>query len=333
MSYIPKSAYQILETSGADYVTPDGKPYVGYYILTSDGAFVGNDIRVPNKIKLRKSLSLTQKVKQPNNLFIIEDNVRYFALKPAETGFLKTTRPIVSTKTKPTEKDYEKGFYVRYFCKRNNSETAYFEINKFTYKQLITNSYNFDFNLYSADKIVWALDGDVLKANSNILKRKSRFFPNISSLFPKLNEYQKLRYANEGELTYEDGTPYVGFYHLHLGKPMEGQFHSSRKHKNLIFIDKNTLYKENKQVEQSYESHGAHPEISDFPPEQELYIPPKIVREQITQRPTSTPTPNVTPSIPTPSIPTPSTPVPSTPPTSTPSYGGGGSSGGGGGGY
>ena len=44
MSYRPKSTYQILNSSGNEWKTQGGQLYSGPYILTSGGAFMGNDI-------------------------------------------------------------------------------------------------------------------------------------------------------------------------------------------------------------------------------------------------------------------------------------------------
>ena len=43
----------------------------------------------------------------------------------AREKFIQKTLPIISTKTKPTEKELERGYYTRYFCKRNNAENVY----------------------------------------------------------------------------------------------------------------------------------------------------------------------------------------------------------------
>ena len=107
----------------------------------------------------------------------------------------------------------------------------------------------------------------------------------------------------------------MGYYHLHLGKPMEGLYHEPKPHKKLLFVDKNTLYKKDPNNEQVYHIHGDHKgSDSAFSPGEVGYVPPSQVEEQITQLPQ--------PSSTTPVSPTPS--APSTPLPSTPSTGGGG---------
>ena len=169
-------------------------------------------------------------------LFFTEKTNAYFRLKPRVVRFIEKTLPITATKTKPTEKDYERGYYTRYFCKRNNAENLYLEIDKSTFNNLKSKNDKHDFHLYTADSLIWAIDGDIIKANNTTLQIISKKYPNISSLFVKLNEFQKIRIAEKGELTYEDGTEYMGYYHLHLGKPMEGLYHEPKPHKKLLFV-------------------------------------------------------------------------------------------------
>ena len=306
MTYTPKSKYQLLQASGYEYFYPKTKtPYIGPYILTSEGAFVGKDLKQKNKIKLTPQ---SLKGKKQDNIFFTNKTNEYYRLKPKTAKFIQKTLPIISTKTKPTEKDYEKGYYTRYFCKRNNAENVYFEINKSTFKALKSKDNKYDHALYTADSLIWAVDGDIIKANDTTLKLKAKAFPNIISLFIKLNEFQKVRTAEKGDVTYEDGTEYMGYYHLHLGKPMEGLYHEPKPHKKLLFVDKNTLYKKDPNLKQSYHIHGAH-EGSDGG-NTPNYTAPNQIQEQITQVISPPSSPSYTP-------PTPST--------------GGGTSGGGGG--
>ena len=255
-------------------------------------------------------------------IFETEETGVYFLANKKTVQFLRGLKPIIATKTKPTEKDYEKGHYTRYFCKRNNANNIYFEINKETYKALSSKNKKYDYNLYTADSLRWAVDGNIIETNKRILSKKEAKYPNISNLFPKLNEYQKVRKTKGGELRYLDGKEFIGYYHLHLGKPMEGLFHSSEPHKKLEYI--------NNVSSEKYTPSGPNPTTARSPhgntgnqegenttlllegtptlniPTSTTYEAPTQVQEQI--------------------------PQPVSQPISTPSTGGG-SSGGGGGGY
>ena len=51
------------------------------------------------------------------------------------------------------------------------------------------------------------------------------------------------KYTNGDELALPDGTPYVGYYHIHDGEFMEGEEHSSDPHENLTPFAKNVVVK------------------------------------------------------------------------------------------
>tara|TARA_B110000495_G_C22977664_1_gene574396 strand:+ start:850 stop:1527 length:678 start_codon:yes stop_codon:yes gene_type:complete len=185
MSYLPKSKYQKLQTSGDKFKDPiTGKPYTGPYMQTSEGAVKGHSL-------LGASLLLTpieKKLSEKQQKVVLFNS--YNTLKPKIYSQLNTASTILSTKTKPTEKDYKKGSYWRYFARRNNIHPSYVEIDDKTFKSLSKQNPKYDANLHSVGKIEWALEGDVIKTNRNILFLKSKNFPQIFLLFPKLNEYQ-----------------------------------------------------------------------------------------------------------------------------------------------
>ncbi len=263
MSYIPKSKYEILKSSGNEYKDPQtNKPYVGPYILTSDGAYIGNDIT-------RKGPKLIPLTNTPSNKIVFTPNVTRYNLANSgkNLNFINNTKSIIATKTQPTEKDYQKGYYTRYFVKKNNEINVYFEVDKNTYKSISQKSIEYDYVLYTADKIRWALEGDVIKTNSKILLQKERTYPNVSSLFSNLNEFQKFLYSDGSELVYKDdpNRKYVGYYHIHPNKgPMEGKVHVSTPHASLEFIN-------------VIEDIQPQPQ-----PQQTGYIAPEAVQEQVT---------------------------------------------------
>ena len=220
MAYIPKSKYQFLQASGHEYFYPKTKtPYIGPYILTSEGAFIGKNINQKNKERL---VPQSLKGKKQDNIFFTSKTNEYYRLKPNTSKFIQKTLPIIATKVKPTEKDYERGYYTRYFCKRNNAENV--------------------------------------------------------------------RTAKKGELTYLDGKEYMGYYHIHLGKPMEGLYHENKSHQNLLFVDKNTLYKKDLNIEQTYYTHGPYNDLNRT--NNLNYTPSQLTQKQTTNillQPTNTP--------------------------------------------
>ena len=269
MSYTPKSKYQILKSSGDQYQDPrTGNPYVGPYILTSEGAFIGNDI---SNMGQRLVKINSGKITKNNNIYFYKNTKEYNkANKSLNLNTIGSFKPIIASKTLPSDKDYQIGHYIRYFCKRNNVNNLYYEIDKKTFKSLISKK-EYDYVLYTPGNLNWAIDGNIIKTNSNILKQKERDFPNISKLFTKLNEFQKIRKTEGGELRYLDGKEYVGYYHIHLQKPMVGLYHTSTSHKTLEYINIT-----NKQQSPSF-----------FSPQQSTgYTAPENIQSQI-------PTPNI----------------------------------------
>ena len=278
MTYLPKSKFSKLFTSGDEYtIAGTKKPYVGPYIKTSTGAYAGHNSnnlrRVLAKIKYKGDLNAdTDAVIEglSDTKMRYSANAEIYKKISKKDTYFRSTRALYGTKNKPTKEDYEKGRYVRYFAKKNNSNVHYIEIDKATYKSLSSKTRKHDYGLYTAGKIDWALEGNVVKVNRGLLLEKSKEFPNIGLLFPKLNEFQKLLYSDGSELVYRDdpSRKYVGYYHIHPDKgPMEGSVHKSIPHARLMFIT-NSIVEENPAFE---------------------YEAPESIRDQISQTPNMTP--------------------------------------------
>lgn len=175
-----------------------------------------------------------------NNTVISNSN--YNNLQPGIFSKLNRSRSIISTKVRPTDKDYINGSYLRYFARRNNSLGELFEINKSTYDSIIAKKSTFDINLYQVFNIKWDLEENAQEVNTNILTRYERFFPSIQDLFSNPTEYAqviKINQFTEGnELYFEDGTEYIGEYHIHpVQGPMVGALHIQEPHDKLYYSD------------------------------------------------------------------------------------------------
>ena len=247
MSYIPKSKINILDTIGGEFVFRDNNKsqnllipedyYVGPYIETSKGLFyAGNN---PN--------NLSRPLKRPesgDDVFGPSEDVSLFnQIKTPIFNKFKKTKSINGTKNIPSEQDYRKGWYFRYFAKKVNEDFSYIEIDNKSYTSILKKSVAYDTNLYKVGKVKWSLEGNVFKINRMSLKRLERKFPFIMTLFPLLNEFKSVDLqvqenltTNGSELYYEDGTEYIGFYHIHPDKgPMVGPKHSEDPHAKLYY--------------------------------------------------------------------------------------------------
>ena len=258
--YLPKSQIKIKTTNGGELRLKDSKEvYVGIYIETSKGKFYTGNVNT----KIGKELELittTLSIKQQNN----KKNIRkYNVLKKKIKNFLSNTTAIPSMKKYPSENDYNKGFFQRYFSKRING-LGYQEIDKEVYDSIKDKGKKYDYNLYEVGSIRWNLKGNVFRDNALNLQFLEKTFPNISYLFPKFDEFarepiqnQENLYTAGEELYYGDGTEYIGAYHIHMTKgPMQGAYHTEAKHSKLYYISELP-----KPDNQSYEEF-----IANYPP-------------------------------------------------------------------
>ena len=240
--YIPKTKYKkrtVTVDPNIYLVNICSKPYSGPYVQLSNGnKFVGTDA----------NNSMGQKLIVINsNPTFIENrpipNKIYNVLNKNIFDFLSHTQPIIPTKPPPTEKDYTKGHYFRYFAKKLNETSNYQEINKETYNKIKSKSPKYDYNLYTAGSITWHLIGNVFKKNKSSIAQTRRKFKHVHVLFRLLDEFYRPALKTEnnlntegGELFYVDKTEYIGLYHIHPTKgPMEGPTHTEESHKKLYY--------------------------------------------------------------------------------------------------
>ena len=165
MAYLPKSKYQIKYTTQGSHVYASSLlPYNGPYIHTSNGDYAGSDpLEAGPKLK-KRSYNPTERHNLGAQTIL---SSHYNFQKPKIASYLDKTLPIIPTKTKPTAEDYQIGYYTRYFAKRVNCDTCYYEIDKQTYKSIKNKKKIYDINLYTVGTIRWALVGRVPKSGIN----------------------------------------------------------------------------------------------------------------------------------------------------------------------
>ena len=316
--YIPKSKVSILETTGNEFVIAStNQPYKGKYMELSNGTFfAGNNPQKPGEELIkRQELSISFGVSKNNSV--------YRKLKRPIHDRLSKKSVIPVNKPQPTNKDYERGYFTRYFCRRINDQYNYFEIDKKTHTSLNSKTENYDYNLYIVGQIKWTLletpiygiknrsINPVSKINKTSVELLLETFPFLDLFFRIVTEYEPLHTRNFAEtLSIKKGnkiTVYEGYFHQHPEKGfMEGPYHTPNKKHQKLFTDADLLKNERSLLPQNNAVLGTNrfgDEVS-------------MVQGESSARNT-----------------TPSTSPPSAPPPSAPSYGGGMSSGGGGGGY
>jgi len=235
--YIPKSKVSILQTTQDEFVIASTlRPYNGSYMELSNGTFfTGNNPQNPGE-QLLKRKPVGSSFGKSNN------NSTYRKIKRLIHNKLSKNQITPVNKPQPTNKDYERGYFTRYFCKRVNDKYNYFEIDKKTYNNLNSKNDNYDYNLHTTGNIKWTLletpNKSVEEINNININLLLNSFPFLNILFDNLSEYEPLhtKYFSENLSIKEENKiiPYTGYFHQHPEKGfMEGPFHSSKFHRKL----------------------------------------------------------------------------------------------------
>lgn len=151
-----------LYTRGGFYKATDGKPYTGRYYKTYDGqAFTGATPILGKNIPL---IPITQSnpghgggrsilaAGYPNP----KDIGRTFSPEEENPGALKTLKPYYPL---PTEDDYARGYFTRYFAKEVTGPRTVFEISQTDWTMIQNGDVDPDSLGYETAEILWQLTG------------------------------------------------------------------------------------------------------------------------------------------------------------------------------
>ena len=234
MAYLPKSKYNVLNTPGNKLVVKSTKqPYIGDYIEFSNGKYYAGTN------PLNANIELVELETNFNNFGSSKNTRIYHILNKKIHNSLKPKEDIPPSRQAPTEHDYQRGYFTRFFLKRVNQQMSYIEINSETHNELASQTNKYDYNLYQPGSVIWALTGNVRKINNNILRKLESRFPIISQFFAVKNLWERPQsglVTQGGELYYEDGKEYTGPYHItpEMG-PMVGAVHVETAHERLFY--------------------------------------------------------------------------------------------------
>lgn len=196
MKYIPGKLSQMVSatcyTYGGQFMNVDGQEYVGPYFVINDKIYPGT----PDKFTITQQLkSLIPLNRDPNYIRYINIINRIPYLKNQAP---KATRPF------PLEKDYEKGWIYRYFCrKRNDNLTDIIEIDEEQFKNIAVDKPAINPTLYKVIRIKWLIKGNrnnimhngrikilsVQNANLAALREANKEFPGIINKLLDLAEF------------------------------------------------------------------------------------------------------------------------------------------------
>lgn len=244
MAYLPKSKYSVKNTPGDElvYKNNKGEIYIGDYMLTSGGKYYAG----LNNVDLGEELTPIElwTPKSNKSFGASKDVKKHIIFKEDIKEFFEKVIPIPEEKPFPTDKEYEIGYFKRYFAKRINGE-VFIEITSETYKDISKKNEKYDHYLYEIGSLIWHLTGNVFLKNSISIKKTQKRFRSINFHFPVLNEYkleENLLRTNlqttGGELYLASGKDYIGEYHIHESGPMVGPVHTDQSHERLYYVSK-----------------------------------------------------------------------------------------------
>ena len=252
MPYFPKSQIDFRISTGELIFKKTKQKFKGYYMATSNGKFYagrnnmapGPELIYPPQAHDYSPLK-TGLAKSGKYFSFTRMNRKYNDARPDIKKFLGDKISVAGDKPTPSERDYRRGYFWRYFAKKFNGN-SYLEISKNTYDKIKNKANLYDYNLYEVGRIRWYIKGNnVHKMNSLSILKQQKHFNNLINFFPVLTEYlrpssniQENLYTSGGELYYNDGAEYTGDYHIHpLKGPMVGATHSSTPHDILYYFN------------------------------------------------------------------------------------------------
>jgi hypothetical protein len=245
MPYFPKNRVTSnLYTNGGEYaLKTTGREYIGpYYKLYTGYAFTGKNPQDKPTVELIPYEQASSPQADTYGNFSNKTSATYAYIRKDKkaTGVISNSNLPIPKYPLLTNSDYKLGEFERYFLVKRN-QPLYIEILEGDYKDCLKNRQSFKYYLYRPFKLPWKITGDpqeVVNTNRNIvlLTEKNKELPQFSNYLTNYTEFYSL-YTNGGEFTYEDGTSYVGLYHvMSNGTIMVGINHTQPPNKN------NTLY-------------------------------------------------------------------------------------------
>lgn len=183
LRYYPASKVLTNQKAGdRQFLNSRGQLYVGSYYLTYDGkAFSGPSPEVGPSEPLQK---IQEYPSSPilSSLPFTEQQKKNLAEKTKVPTNRIPGKPN-SFYPQPLESDYSRGYFIRYFLKKEN-ETVIIEISEQEYNSILNGTADYDIRLYKTAKILWKITGPL---NS---QRKSQYnvIPGIIDTNKRLTE-------------------------------------------------------------------------------------------------------------------------------------------------
>jgi hypothetical protein len=181
MAYYPKSQVKTnLYTNGNEYMlSTTKKEYKGYYYKTSTGKlYTGANPMLSPSFPLEPISPALDDVQEnnspsalPSNVYLqkLSTTIQIDPINPSATNYRPgnaQTRIIPQSNLPlPTPEDRQRGFFIRYFCKKNN-ELIYFETTQADHDRIKSQDPTTAYDLYSVAALKWYITGDPSQVTS-----------------------------------------------------------------------------------------------------------------------------------------------------------------------
>jgi hypothetical protein len=153
--------------------------YKGYYYKTSSGKlYTGTNPMIPPSFLLKPISPALDDVQEnnspaslPSNAYLqkLSTTIQIDPINPSSTNYnpgnIQTRIIPQFSVTLPTADDKKRGFFIRYFCKKNN-ELIYFETSQADHDRIKNQDPSTAYDLYSVVSLKWYITGDPSQVTS-----------------------------------------------------------------------------------------------------------------------------------------------------------------------
>jgi hypothetical protein len=204
--YYPAAKIKQNKITRGDEFLLNGEPYSGKYYETFDGrAFTGaNPILGDNK-----ELSRVQLYKNSEFLNFTALSSTFKRQFANQTNQIAITQQTAVAKSEPTsyfpvtiQQDYDKGFFMRYFAKRENLQGYVIEISQSEYASIVNGTAVYDISMWQVLELFWKLTGPLNQVRisqydvrAGIIDTNKRLVENSNKTFLGIKDFINEDYA------------------------------------------------------------------------------------------------------------------------------------------
>lgn len=169
IKYYPKNRITTdLYTKGNEF-SLNGKPYIGAYYKTFNGKiYAGRNPVIGSSQELQSinnTVSLNSINTNRSTIVLSKETEKY--TQNANILNLQSFEIPPQHYPQPTENDYSRGYFMRYFAKKRNQIGYLIEISKETYLSLLNKDSIYDYVTYEVVDIFWQLTGPLKDTREN----------------------------------------------------------------------------------------------------------------------------------------------------------------------